>query len=436
MSEKTLQEKIAEERAAEAGIDVSDNAGGTGADIGDDLLDIQSPVDEAGAAKKKKGVPTVVKVLGGGAVIGLGLLVALQMATPKPQTVTQGGGRIGVNVNEAPTFRGTQASDTSTNPEAIALQEKVRQREAAELLKDPTKSYVTADPFGSTGTGDKPDPNAGTPVKVSKEEVPLGPPDLIEPTAPPAPRNYGNGGDGQNQDDPTLAYARKIWSYSVMAPRPGLSAGNVPITVATSTNGATAMSAQANANTIVDSDIGAGEIMYAQMTSALNSIVPQTPPRAIIRGGKLNGAILLGQMETIESRYLVLRFSTLTLGKKTYPINAIAVNPELHDAGIMDNVRNRTWTRAALQAGVGFVQAFGAAKLEEGTTSNISSDGWSSSTTPTRTNSETALIALGGAAQAVKPTVEQEISKLKDEVTVQPGKELGILFMQPFSLQK
>lgn len=120
---------------------------------------------------------------------------------------------------------------------------------------------------------------------------------------------------------------------------------------------------------------------------------------------------------------LVLRFSTLTLGK-TYPINAIAVNPELHDAGIMDNVRNRTWTRAALQAGVGFCSSLRCreAKLE-GTTSNISSDGWSSSTTPTRTNSETALIALGGAAQAVKPTVEQEINKLKDEVTVQPGEK-------------
>lgn len=438
MSDKTLQEQIAEERAAQAGLDVRVDGDGS-QDPGDDLLDIESPAAETTAATKKKGVPTIVKVLGGGAVLGLGLLVALQMATPKPQATTQGSGRIGVNVNEAPNFRGTQASDMSTNPEAIALQEQVRKRDAEELLKDPTKSYVTADPFGSTGTGDKPDPNAGNTPKPANDNTQIGPPELIEPTAPPQPRQYGGNGNGQEQEDPSLAYARKIWAYSVMAPRPGLSAGNVPVAVATAANASTtaaAAAAQANANSIPDSDIGAGEIMYAQMTSALNSIVPQTPPRAIIRGGKLNGAVLLGQMETVESRYLVLRFTTLTLGKKTYPVNAIAVNPEMQDAGIMDNVRDRTWTRAALQAGVGFVQAFGAAKLEEGTTTNVSNEGWSSSTTPDRTNKETALIALGGAAQAVKPTVDQEIAKLKDEVTVQPGKELGILFMQPFSLQK
>ena len=440
MSDKTLQEQIAEERAALTGLDVgADGDGGATPDQSDDdLLDIQSPAEEPTSAAKKKSIPTIVKVLGGGAVLGLGLLVALQMATPKPQATTQGGGRIGVNVNEAPNFRGTQASDMSTNPEAIALQEQVRKRNAEELLKDPTKSYVTADPFGSTGTGDKPDPNAGNNIKPASENAQIGPPELIEPTAPPQPRHYDGNGNGQEQEDPSLNYARKIWAYSVMAPRPGISAGNVPVTAAAAAGGgmSTAAQAQANANSIPDSDIGAGEIMYAQMTSALNSIVPQTPPRAIIRGGKLNGAVLLGQMETVESRYLVLRFTTLTLGKKTYPVNAIAVNPEMQDAGIMDNVRDRTWTRAALQAGVGFVQAFGAAKLEEGTTTNVSNEGWSSSTTPNRTNKETALIALGGAAQAVKPTVDQEIAKLKDEVTVQPGKELGILFMQPFSLQK
>jgi hypothetical protein len=141
-------------------------------------------------------------------------------------------------------------------------------------------------------------------------------------------------------------------------------------------------------------------------------------------------------MEVIESRYLVLRFTTLTLGKKTYPISAIAVNPEMQDAGMMDSVRDRTWTRAALQAGVGFVQAFGAAKLEEGTTSTQTPLGGTSTSVPKRSNGETAIIALGGAAQGVKGTVDQEIAKLKDEVKVGPGKEIGVLFMQPLTLQQ
>lgn len=105
MSDKTLQEQIAEERAA--------LPGWTSAPMVMVVL-LQTKVmifsifnlqrEEPTSAAKKKSIPTIVKVLGGGAVLGLGLLVALQMATPKPQATTQGGGRIGVNVNEAPNF--------------------------------------------------------------------------------------------------------------------------------------------------------------------------------------------------------------------------------------------------------------------------------------------------------------------------------------------
>ena len=108
----------------------------------------------------------------------------------------------------------------------------------------------------------------------------------------------------------------------------------------------------------------------------------------------------------------------------------------MHDAGMMDSVHDRTWTRAALQAGVGFVQAFGAAKLEEGTTSNQNAYGGTSTTVPKRSNGETAIVALGGAAQSIKGTVDQEIAKLKDEVKVGPGKEMGVLFLQPLTLQQ
>ena len=71
MSDKTLQEQIAEERAALAGLDVgADGDGGATPDQGDDLLDIQSPAEEPTSAAKKKSIPTIVKVLGGGAVLG------------------------------------------------------------------------------------------------------------------------------------------------------------------------------------------------------------------------------------------------------------------------------------------------------------------------------------------------------------------------------
>lgn len=402
----------------------------------DDVLNVEPPLEDV--KDKKRGLTKAMK-LGLGAVgAGFLFLLAMNLMTPPVDKSQQQDGTIGVKVGEAGSFKPAGAAQVATNPEAAALNNKVDIARSGEILKDPNKSFVTADPFGSADVGN----NIGKKQETQADQLaalipPPAPPELVNPT-PEAPRPGANGsGSGGNNEDPVFAYAKKIHDFSTQAVKIGISPGNTEKAIAT--NASTAGAANVNntdAQTISDSDVGAGEISYAQMTSALNSIVPQTPPRAIIRGGKLNGGILLGQMEVIESRYLVLKFSTLTLGKKTYPISAIAVNPDMQDAGIMDSVRDRTWTRAALQAGVGFVQAFGAAKLEEGTTTTQNANGSSSTSVPKRSNKETAIIALGGAGQAVKGTVDKEIIKLKDEVKVGPGKEIGVLFMQPLTLQQ
>ena len=399
----------------------------------EDVLNVDPPIDEIKA--KKKVLPKAFKIGLGVMSVGVLFLVALQLMSPAAPVSEQKEGRIAVKVNEAPNFKSADASQVATNPEAAALNSKVDTQRASEILKDPTKSYVTADPFGQADIGNgiakrEGEPNAD---QLGALTPPPGPPELIDPT----PVRLGNNDDGSgNGDDPVLAYARRIHDFSTQAVKMGVSPGNTEKPQAMNTGAGGTAAGAVGAQPILDSDVGAGEISYAQMTSALNSIVPQTPPRAIIRGGKLNGAIVLGQMEVVEGRYLVLRFNTLTLGKKTYPISAIAVNPEMHDAGMMDSVHDRTWTRAALQAGVGFVQAFGAAKLEEGTTSNQNAYGGTSTTVPKRSNGETAIVALGGAAQSIKGTVDQEIAKLKDEVKVGPGKEMGVLFLQPLTLQQ
>lgn len=405
-------------------------------DAADDVLSVEPPLEEL--KPKKKGMSKALKIGLAAMAFGAVFLVAMQMLTPPVEQSQQQAGKIGVKLDEASNFKTAGAAQVATNPEAAALNSKVDAARAGEILKDPNKSFVTADPFGSAdvgnGVGKRPDAPAD---QLAALTPPPAPPELVNPVAV-TPRPTEGGGAGGNGEDPVLAYAKKIHDFSTQAVRIGVSAGNTEKAQAVNTAGTAAGAALngTNAQKILDSDVGAGEISYAQMTSALNSIVPQTPPRAIIRGGKLNGGILLGQMEVIESRYLVLKFNTLTLGKKTYPISAIAVNPEAQDAGIMDSVRDRTWTRAALQAGVGFVQAFGAAKLEEGTTSNQTAYGSTSTSVPKRSNGETAIVALGGSAQAIKGTVDQEIAKLKDEVKVGPGKEIGVLFMQPLTLQQ
>lgn len=393
----------------------------------DQELDI-SPPDEAGK-KAKKGLPKAAKVGLGVMTAGVLVVMAFQMMVPTSEESQQQAGKINLNVSDAKSFRNAPASQVSTNPEAEALNSRVQTERAGEILKDPTKSFITADPFGNSDVGnnfEKREPRD----EVADLLPPQAPPELAPPVAMTPPPRAGNG-----EEDPILMYARKIAASSLATPELGISAGNTAPPALIETNASMNGASQGATNKIQTADVGAGEISYAQLTSGLNSIVPQTPPRAIIRGGKLNGAILLGQMEVVDSRYLVLKFNTLMLNKKTYPIAAIAVNPEMQDAGIVDTVRDRAWTRGALQAGVGFVQAFGAAKLEEGTSSTQNQYGSTTTEVPKRSNSETAIIALGGAAQAVKGTVDQEIAKIRDEVKIEPNKEIGVLFMQPLILE-
>lgn len=399
-------------------------------------LDI-TPPDEGKAVAKKKGMPKSIKIMMGGAGAILLFFIAYQMTIPEPPPTAQDStGVVGVTVKEAGAFQNTPASARPVNPEATVLGQKVEEAKAAELMKDPTKSYVTANPFGDADSqGNVPRGDGVTPGQLPPQP-PQAPPENIG--VDPRGYNVGNNASGNGQQqDPALAEAMRIYQATKRIGKMGVAAGNVELAAAPAQATTGNPNLTANGQPIIhESDIGAGDQVYAQLTTSLNSVVPQTPVRAVIRGGKLNGGVLLGMIENVNDRYLVLKYSTLTLNKKTYPISAVAVNPEAMDAGIVDVVNNKTWSKAALQAGVGFVQAFGAAKLEEGTTNTINpTTGATTTSTPIRSNKQTAMIGLGGAAQAIKPTIDAEVNNIKNEVIVHQGKEMGVIFLQPVYLQ-
>lgn len=398
-------------------------------------LDI-TPPDEGKAVSKKKSMPKSIKTIMGGAGVVLLFFIAYQMTIPAaPPSAQDSTGKVAVSVKEVGGFQNTQASARPVNPEAAALGQKVEENRAAELMKDPTKSYVTANPFGDADSqGNIPRGDGVTPGQLPPQP-PQAPPENIGVEA--KSYNVESNGNGQQQQDPALAEAMRIYQATKRVGKMGVAAGNVELAAAPAQATTGNQNLTANGQPIIhESDIGAGDQVYAQLTTSLNSVVPQTPVRAVIRGGKLNGGVLLGMIENVNDRYLVLKYSTLTLNKKTYPISAVAVNPEAMDAGIVDVVNNKTWSKAALQAGVGFVQAFGAAKLEEGTTNTINpTTGATTTSTPTRSNKQTAMIGLGGAAQAIKPTIDAEVNNIKNEVIVHQGKEMGVIFLQPVYLQ-
>ena len=399
-------------------------------------LDIPPPQDDVAAKKANKNSKTkkMLGWLGGAAFLVLLGYMAFSMVKPPATNSQVAEGQVSTNIKEVNQIGKGAASEKSTNPEAAQLGDRVQKDRAAEILKDPTQSYVTADPFGSgqregNFTRAPGDPAPQTePPPPQPPQAPVNIDDLrMEPvpTTPPTTTAAAN-----HEHDAAIASAQAIVRSALAIPTPGWVGGNAPkVTEPPVTT------TQVASNAGKTADISTGDITYAQLTSGLKSLIPQTPARAVLRGGKFNGAVLMGSMQNANDQYLVLRFSSMTWNKKTYQINAIAINADENmDAGIVDKVNSKVWSRAALMAGVGFIQAVGASKMQEGTTTTNSPYG-SSTSVGERSNSNTAMIGLGGAGQAVQDTVQQEIAKMKDEVVVYPGKEIGVIFLQPLYLQ-
>lgn len=408
--------------------DTNQNPGSdTSMDPIEEVLTTETPVVNDAISGKKKKAP-IAKI---GMFVFAGTLLVLVGSQFLGGDAPQQAGQesvASIRSGEVNAFKTAPATVKSTNPEAIALEDKKELERAQEKAKEPGASYFKQDPFGEGTT---------TPVVQENTVLPPPPPPSTavpaQPVPPPTTFNSGN-----QQEDPALTFARKVYAEATYSPKLGLTAAK-PSEASTQNVSGNGQATGMQQNTVVmDATVAAGEIKYALLTSGLNSRVPQTPPRAIIHGGPLNGAVLLGVMENANDEYLVLRFKSMTIGKKTYPIEAIAVNPEMHDAGIADEANSHLLQKTALQAGIGFIQAFGAAKLQEGTTitNNYGIGGGGSITqTPKRTNKQTAMIAAGGAAQAIAPAIDEAVNSIRPEVIIHPNKEMGILFLKPLFLQ-
>jgi hypothetical protein len=388
----------------------------------EEVLAIEAPTVNDGASGSKKKFSI--------AKIGVGILAVSVVALAatqyfgQPAAKTTGPGAAVVRVPETSTLIPTPSSAISTRPEAIALGAKTAKEREAEILKDPTKSYVTADPFGDSSKSSITMPSA---PKVDMQPIPA-PPPIAMPSAPTQ----------QQGEDPVTAFGKRVFSQATAMAAVGVTPANPSAVAAPGTAAAQVASALAAASATAAADISAGDLKYAMLTSGLNSRVPQTVPRAVIHGGAFDGAVLIGAMESVDNHYLVLKFHAMTLNKRTYAVEAIAVNPDMQDAGLADDVQSHVLQRTAIQAGVGFIQSFGASKLQEGTASSSFSGTTGSSfstSTAKRSNGQTALIALGGAAQAVAPAIDQAVNDMKPEVIVHPGKEMGVLFTKPVFLK-
>lgn len=175
----------------------------------------------------------------------------------------------------------------------------------------------------------------------------------------------------------------------------------------------------------------AGDMAYGESTLTADSRNPGSPVRAVIRSGKLSGAVLMGTNEPLGASQQIFRMTSITIkGKGTYPVSAVLVNPEDYDmTTVSDEKRNPSFLRTLTAMGIKFASEFGMAKLNNGAETIISSNAVVT-TNGRKSNKQLALGALGsgigGAEGAIQGYIDE---KLQPYSKVYPGKEVGILFL-------
>lgn len=126
-------------------------------------------------------------------------------------------------------------------------------------------------------------------------------------------------------------------------------------------------------NNVIDEEdvlIPAGTVLYAQLLTEANSDVP-APVLGQILDGEFLGARIIGSFEE-NYRYLTINFSRMTVGRKSYSVQAVALNPNTSLGGLQTEYNPRYLGRVILPAAARFVEGVGSAIAEsESTTVSI-----------------------------------------------------------------
>lgn len=386
----------------------------------DEVLEINTPTvnDSIKKSQSKMSVPMKVGIgLFVVAVVG-GTAAQLLSSNTTPSPVAGAGADSNVT-----TLSGVNKADPTnpiTNPEAISAKNKEMEKVFNDVNKDPSKSYIApAEPFGENN-GDKKDVTPPPPPPVLQTTSTATASSDKEPLDVMMARKYYTSVEGESVIEAhpptyTKSMVRQVTQIAV----------NQNGGVQPQTDGVTP-----------NADIAAGEVLYAITKTGLDSDVMQTPPKAVIHGGKWDGGILLGSAQFTSDKYFVLKFHMLTLGKKSFPIEAIAVtSDDWQSAGMVDEYHSNKVAKYSAMGFLGGATAVGQAKLQENSTTQTSVGSAGSTVTTqngTKSNKDLAWIAGGGIAQSLTPIVQQEINDIKPQGKLYPEKEIGIMFLKPF----
>lgn len=171
--------------------------------------------------------------------------------------------------------------------------------------------------------------------------------------------------------------------------------------------------------------IKAGKIIFAVMNTSVNSDEPG-PVMATVVLGQYKGAKLLGTTKRVEDR-LILTFNTFNIPEKddVIKIDAIAIDPDTARTALASDVNYHYFLRYGTLFASSFLQGYGEAISQGGTTSRTGDT--TTTTTPTLGPAQRFATALGKVGSAWGRAVNY--FDTPPTVTLDSGAGIGVLFV-------
>lgn len=180
--------------------------------------------------------------------------------------------------------------------------------------------------------------------------------------------------------------------------------------------------------------VPAGTIEYAQLMIEANSDVPG-PVLAQIVSGPLKGSRILGRF-SVQDKYLTLDFNAVVMDGISQGVQAVALNPQTTNRGLVTEYDARLFKRVFLPAAAEFVSGFAEAVSDTNTTT-VTVDGGTAIEDQEELDTEEELYAgLEEGVDVFSNYLDDEAGKTKALVRVAAGTPIAILFTQPVTEQE
>ncbi len=176
--------------------------------------------------------------------------------------------------------------------------------------------------------------------------------------------------------------------------------------------------------------IKAGTILFGVLDTAVNTDEPG-PILATIVSGKYNGGKLIGTFtHQAQQTTVTMSFNQMTVPKraKSFGVSVVAIDPDTARTALATDFDRHLLQRYGTLFASSFIQGYGQAITQQGTTTTSPLTGTTTTTTPPLDNKQIFYAALGELgkqwSQAIKPYFNTPYT-----VTVDQGTSVGLLFL-------